>query len=251
MGSEDEKTTHDKVLKLQAGLITASTGGVFDDVIYVQLRRELLDESSIASRLPDFVRRCRNQEQFWQFIKHELKTYQERRLFIWEKFRPLLDHLESGDRAPGIAPVTTTLQQFDSENVGAVWKKALDRRFDDPEGAITAARTLLETVCKHLLDEMKVPYASDVDLPKLWRLCAEQLNLAPGQHTEAAFKTILGNAQSIVNTLGSLRSKIGDAHGQGRRPVKPKARHAELAVNLAGAMASFLVASWTDLKPKA
>ena len=28
----------------------------------------------------------------------------------------------------------------------------LQRRFDDPDGAITAARTLLETVCKHILD---------------------------------------------------------------------------------------------------
>jgi hypothetical protein len=122
----------------------------------------------------------------------------------------------------------------------------LDRRNDDPEGAITAARTLLETVCKHLLDDMAVPYANDVDLPKLWHLCAEKLNLSPGQHTEVAFKTVLGNAQSIVNALGSLRSKIGDAHGQGRRPVRPRPRHAELVVNLAGAMASFLIATWNE-----
>ncbi len=29
----------------------------------------------------------------------------------------------------------------------------MERRATDPEGAITAARTLLETVCKHILDE--------------------------------------------------------------------------------------------------
>lgn len=29
-------------------------------------------------------------------------------------------------------------------------------------------------------------------------------------------------------------------HGQGKRPVKPLPRHAELAVNMAGSMASFL-----------
>jgi hypothetical protein len=61
--------------------------------------------------------------------------------------------------------------------------------------------------------------------------------LAPHQHQEKLFKTMLGNCQSVVNSLGALRNKIGDAHGSGRRSIKPKPRHAELAVNLAGAMA--------------
>ncbi|WP_368854819.1 abortive infection family protein [Methylosinus sp. Ce-a6] len=57
---------------------------------------------------------------------------------------------------------------------------------------------------------------------------------------------MLGNRQSVVNHLGAIRNKIGDAHGRGRRPVKPKPRHAELAVNLAGTMASFLVSTWKE-----
>jgi hypothetical protein len=74
-------------------------------------------------------------------------------------------------------------------------------------------------------------------------MSAEALDLAPHQHQEKLFKTILGNCQSIVNSLGALRNKIGDAHGSGRRPVKPRPRHVELAVNLAGTMAAFLVAT--------
>jgi hypothetical protein len=130
--------------------------------------------------------------------------------------------------------------------VQAAWQKALDRRAADPEGAITAARTLLETVCKHVLDDAQVAFPDDADLPKLWALAAEHLNLAPHQHQENIFKAILGNCQSVVNHLGAIRNRIGDAHGQGRRPVRPKARHAELAVNLAGTMAAFLVATWQE-----
>jgi hypothetical protein len=37
-------------------------------------------------------------------------------------------------------------------------------------------------------------YGSDVDLPKLWALTAENLNLAPHQHQEEVFKAILGTA---------------------------------------------------------
>jgi hypothetical protein len=105
---------------------------------------------------------------------------------------------------------------------------------------------LLETVCKHILDDARVPYPNDVDLPKLWDLAAEQLNLAPRQHEEKGFKSILGNCQAVVNLLGAIRNRIGDAHGQGRRPAKPKPRHAELAVNLSGTMAAFLVSTWKD-----
>ncbi len=41
-----------------------------------------------------------------------------------------------------------------------------ERRLNDPEGAITAARTLLETVCKHMRDDAgseASPYSRDVD----------------------------------------------------------------------------------------
>jgi len=44
----------------------------------------------------------------------------------------------------------------------------LERRATDPEGAITAARTLLETVCKHILDEKGEPYEDGIPLPKLY-----------------------------------------------------------------------------------
>jgi Abortive infection C-terminus len=240
-----EQTPLEKVQRLQDGLVAFATGGRFDgdDPAYQRLRRELLDRAHIRDKVPDFVRRYRDLGQFWQFIKGKLKHYAERREFIWGSFSPLIDYLEAFDQSPGTQPIGETLQAFDSDNVHAAWQKALDRRIADPEGAITAARTLLESVCKHILDDTGVKYSDDADLPRLWALSAEALNLAPQQHQEKLFKAILGNCQAVVNSLGALRNKIGDAHGSGRRPVKPKPRHAELAVNLAGAMAAFLVAT--------
>lgn len=75
-------------------------------------------------------------------------------------------------------------------------------------------------------------------------MTAKQLNLAPEQHNEQIFKQILGGCSGIVNGLGLLRNKLGDAHGHGPRMVKPQARHAELAVNLSGSMALFLVSTF-------
>ncbi len=109
-------------------------------------------------------------------------------MLLWDAFRPLIDYLEGQDRSPGIAPITAVIEQFDPDNVHAAWQKALDRRVSDPEGAITAARMLLETVCKHILDETQTSYPDDADLPKLWALAAENVNLAPHQHQETVFK---------------------------------------------------------------
>ena len=139
--------------------------------------------------------------------------------FIRDEFHPLLEYLEAHDRAPGIVPITAALEAFDPDHVHAAWQKALDRQLRDPEGAITAARMLLETVCKSILDEAGCAYPDTADLPKLWALAAELLNLAPHQHQEEIFKAILGNCQSVVSYLGAIRNKIGDAHGQGRKPI--------------------------------
>jgi abortive infection Abi-like protein len=243
-----EETLLDKAIRLQNELIAHSTGRGFEggDLAYQELRRVFGARSDTKPKLPDFVRRCRDLGQFWGFIKYERPTYAERRNLLWDAFRPLIDHLEADDRAPGVVPISESLERFDPKHVHAAWQKALDRRSTDPEGAITAARTLLETVCKHILDDADAPYPSDADLPKLWALTAEQLNLAPHQHQEGIFKAILGNCQAVVNNLGAIRNRVDDAHGQGRRPVKPKARHAELAVNLAGTMAAFLVETWEE-----
>jgi len=247
-----DETTLDKAVRFQNGLIAHATGATFDggDGAYKELRFLFGDRLDTKTKLPAFVRRCSDLAQFWGFIKYERPSYQERRTLIWDSFRSLIEYLEAEDRAPGVAPITEVLERFDPEHVQAAWQKALDRRMIDPEGAITAARMMLETVCKHILDEANSPYPDTADLPKLWALTAEHLNLAPHQHQEGVFKAILGNCQSVVNHLAAIRNKIGDAHGQGRRQVKPKPRHAELAVNLAGTMAAFLVSTWTErVKP--
>jgi len=156
----------------------------------------------------------------------------------------MLELLERDGAAPSDQVVSVAIEKFDAANVQAVWSKALERRASDPEGAITMARTLLESVCKHVLEEAAVPYDDSPDINKLYRQAAEHLNLAPSQHTEQVFKQILGGCTAVVEGLGALRNRLGDSHGKGKLGVKPASRHAELAVNLAGALAIYLVATW-------
>jgi hypothetical protein len=241
-------STLDQVIRLKDGLVVVATGGSFDggDFAFRALRRELRKDPDVYAKLPEFLRSCTGTAEFWSFIQKKFPTYRERREFIRAAFAPLIEDLEANESSSDAAPMSQTLAQFNAEGVRAAWKKALNRRIDDPDGAITAARTLIETVCKHILDDAGIPYAANDDLPKLWHTTAKMLNLSPNQHQDEMFKAILGNCQTIVDRLAAIRNSVGDAHGQGRQSVKPTPRHAELAVNLAGSMAAFLVAVWEE-----
>jgi hypothetical protein len=205
----------------------------------------------VADRLPECVHRYRTLPQFWQFIKHKFPSYAERRTFIWERFRPAIDYAEGKRASPADLPVELGLASLESAHIHELWQKALQRRADDPEGAITAARALLESVCKLVLDEAEEPYGGDAELPKLYGKTAQVLKLAPSQHTEQIFKQLLGGCQTVVERLGAVRNRLSDAHGKGRQPVKPASRHAELVVNLAGTMATFLAATWIHVRDHA
>lgn len=143
---------------------------------------------------------------------------------------------------------TEIITEFNAVSVSELWKKAHDRLSDDPDGAITAARSLLESTCKHLLDKISIKYDDSWDLPRLYKSLAKELRLSPSDHTEDIFRQILGGCQSVIEGLGALRNKHGDAHGSGITMRKPKKRHAELAVNLAESMAIFLIETWQAQK---
>jgi hypothetical protein len=236
-----------KLKKLQDLLLRKATGGEASSEEYETLRKELVSVPSLRRQLPKMVTSCRDLSQFWAYIQPKFSTYRERREFIWIEFALLLDQYDGKAEVPSDPIITRVMASFDVEYVNDLWQRAIERRTEDPEGAITAARTLLESVCKHILDHYNVSY-HDFDLPKLYHATAEQLSLAPSQHTEKVFKQILGGCQTVVEGLGSIRNKLGDAHGKGKLPVRPAPRHAELAVNLAGSMSVFLIRTWEAQK---
>jgi hypothetical protein len=245
MMSNDLNSDFEKAEYLQNLLISRATGESADNAEYQNLRNYFIKQSVTKELVPQFVRTNRDLSQFWQFIKSKFGNYSQRRKFIYSEFVQLLNALEEKILIPSDEFISEGLKSFNPESVHIVWSRALDRKITDPEGAITLARTLLETVCKHILDEQGIKYnAKSIDMHELYKLTAKELNLSPSQHTEEIFKQILGSCTAIVSGLGTLRNRLGDAHGQGKRPIKPAPRDAELAVNLAGSVALFLVSTW-------
>jgi hypothetical protein len=228
-------------------LVSRATGsgtGFDAERLFVQARRTLVEHPELSKIAPRWVKSCRGLDDFWGMIKQEVSGYQPRRDWIRMQLEPMFDLLEGRTSKPADDSINERLKKSGSEYVHETWQKALERREQDPDGAITSARTLLEEVCRFVLDEQEEAYDEKADLPKLYGLAARKLNLAPSQHTEDIFKQVLSGCHSIVAGLGALRSKIGDAHAKGKVGVRAAPRHAAFAVNIAGATASFLLETY-------
>ncbi len=229
----------------QSMLLSRSTGGEAEESHYLQIRQHLLANPNYSELIPRWIKTNRSLDQFWQFIKNKLPSYAERRSFLNEELNPLLEYLETKQTLPAAKSIDDVLSRFDSDGIHHAWQKALERKVQDPEGAITISRSILESVCKHILHGLFVEFnETNIELSELYKLTAKELDLSPDQHSEKIFKQILGGCSGIVNGLGALRNKHGDAHGSSPSAVKPKPRHAELAVNLAGTMALFLISTY-------
>ena len=146
-----------------------------------------------------------------------------------------------GDLTPAAQSATARLEELDWEAVRKSWSAAADKVADDPEGAITATRTTLESVCKHICDERGTPYEEGGDLEKLYKAAAASMYIAPDRHSEQIIKQILSGVTTVVTGLGAMRNSLSDAHGRGKNASRPAPRHARLAVNAGFAVATFLI----------
>jgi len=221
-----------------------TNGGKVPKADFEAARRAVLSDPTGKRFAPECVRICREPDAAWSYIKSrdpELPSYESRRQFLRDEFEALFSALEQVEVAPLDDLVSKEVDNLGAASLERAWAKALQRRITDPEGAITTARTMLESTCKTLLDDLGVAYKERDDLPALYRRLSASLGLAPSAHTEDQFKAILGACHTVVQELGSLRNRVSDSHGPGRKSYRPAARHAALAVNLAGSMALFLI----------
>lgn len=125
----------------------------------------------------------------------------------------------------------------------ADWHKAVDRVDRDPDGAITVAKSLVESVCKIVLDETNTEYSKSHDLPKLYSLASKVLGVAPGTTEDRLSRSYFGGVHTVVQSIAEMRNELGDSHGKGKSAKKPSRAQAQLAVNLAGSVVLFILAN--------
>ena len=126
--------------------------------------------------------------------------------------------LSVGTGSVAAASLGSAINKLDYNSVEADLQRALTQADADPEDSITSACSIVESVCKCLLDEMGREYPAKQDIRGLVTEVSKHLNLSPGRDdlpTEwaADIKQILGGLASVTGGIGALRTHAGDALG--------------------------------------
>lgn len=142
----------------------------------------------------------------------------------------------SGQPTPVDKTLVDLFERIPSHSIREKWEKALHRRINDPSGAITAARSLLETTLKWIIEQRGGKLTDNNN--ELFNRAIDALGLEiKGKPIE---KTIEG-LSSIIWGIGVMRNKHGDAHGATSSSIQPSKSEAGFCVNLAGAAALYLL----------
>lgn len=120
--------------------------------------------------------------------------------------------------------------------------KGLQRVGTDPQGAVTTARTVLESTLKYIASHKNIELGKKDDLSVMYKKVANKIGLAPTESTEDILKQVLGGCSGIVSGIGALRNQIGDAHGS-EEAIKLGVEYARLSINVSGSISIFLLES--------
>jgi hypothetical protein len=160
---------------------------------------------------------------------------------------------DDGKLVFGSAPPVLPVERFDRLDEPRVLLQHLER-IDagiqkDPAAAIGAAKELVESTCRFILDDYGVTYDErTASLTDLYKLTATELRLTREAVPESAKGSrashrVLQNLTTAVQSLAELRNELGLGHGR-TTPSPALARHARLAANSARAVVEFLLETW-------
>lgn len=143
------------------------------------------------------------------------------------------------------AELKSKTERLKLQSVSDELRRALEHVETDPEDAITAACSMVMSVCTTLLQRIGEEVPSTRDINHLSKAIAKRLRLSPEREDITPdVKRVLGGLANVASGIGSLRTRAGDAEGRGEGVRRVDARIARLAVEAAATYCLFLVETW-------
>lgn len=134
---------------------------------------------------------------------------------------------------------------LDYDSVQRDTERAIEQAETDPEGSITAACSMVESVCRCILNEMNEALPAKKDISHLVAEAQKHLNLSPSRADIAPdIKQILGGLSNVASGIGALRTHAGSAHGRDKATPRADGRTARLAIHAASTIALFFIETW-------
>lgn len=155
----------------------------------------------------------------------------------------------TGTHSLAATALASTAVEVDFDTVSRDLERALASAASDPEDAITAACSTIESVCRSILIELDVELPAQKDIQGLYKALRGPLRLSPSgeglpEEVSADVRAALSGLITTVQAIGALRTHAGDAHGREKGATRVDSRIARLAVHSASAVALFLIETW-------
>lgn len=158
-------------------------------------------------------------------------------------------HYRSGGLIIGaLAAPTRTLQQFienrDMKAISEEFERASSKAEHEPREAVSAAANILESLCKHYIQDRGLTMPTKQVLGDLWNVVRKDLGFDPGQVADDDLRLILTGLIQVVHGLAAFRTHASSAHGAGPKAYRLSPRHSRLAVHAAHTATLFILESW-------
>ena len=232
----DIQSIRDLIGKIEAGLISKSQNGQYDE--YSGDRELLLSIDEIRSCVPRFILDSPNSDIALNNMKAHASgpgSWELRRQFVRNNFTELRKYLD------GIESSAALLTESDVDSItlpiiASQLNRAKSLVISDPGSAITKAETVLAGVCRYIINAEGQSMGRSDSLLNLVSMTARTILKLDTKFDTRAFSGISNQAQLVAE----IRSGYGDAHPA----PSPDDYLAEYAVTTAGALAIFLLKNY-------
>jgi Abortive infection C-terminus len=194
----------------------------------------------------------------WQFREEEYVRVDPARTLpeaMQARFFDLVSRIEAGFSPPVLGSLSGAAEILNFDTVSRDLERALASAQQDPEDAVTAACSTVESVCRSILIEIGENLPDKRDIKGLFGAVRRPLGLGSDRPDLDPLiaddvRKILSGLATVVEGIGALRTHGGDAHGRERGYKRLDRRIASLAIHAASTIALFLIESWQRKYPK-
>lgn len=176
------------------------------------------------------------------------QDYGHKRIVKALELNGFIYHLNGIITKAGVTAANRDLVQFfkkgDFKSIEKEFERALDNIATDPYASVTAASSIIESLCKTILESNDAALPNKQTIQNLWRETKNFLSLNPNRLLSDDKNRVVVGLSSIVDGIGAFRTHGGSAHGRGIAPPKVSATEARLAVNASHTLVSYVVETW-------
>ena len=128
------------------------------------------------------------------------------------------------------------------------FERAMSYIESDPEQSMGSASSILESICKGILERLNKSLPKDQTLKSLIKATYGAMDLSPESHADPDIKQVLGGIANAAVGIGVIRTKHSAFHGRTDEQKKYRltARHARLAVGSSAVLGCFLIETYLE-----